>query len=360
MRYRKPIYLVGGGGRAACLGLLAVALLVWPAGAGDTSFALLVVFFAVWAAFSFVAGLSGVPYNDVIARTIPSDRRSRLLGLRLFVGGALAAGGGLLIRAILRDAPEASLQPYGLIFGAGALVLAVSTVCFALIEEPAAPIRPTRPGFGLFLREGLEIARTDRRFRLFLYAQLLGGVTKMSAPFYLLQALRVGRLPELEMGSLLAAQMVGSIALNPVLGWWGDRHGKLSVLKVVTALSAVGPVLALVVSAHTVAPENVLLWYAVVFFFLGVTTTGEIIGDLGYLMEISPDARRPEYSGYMNALVAPSRLLPFVGGAIVALGSFPLLFTIAALAVAARLRVVARLASTPATASPDARARDER
>lgn len=34
LRYRKPIYLAGGSGRAVCLGALGVVLLAWPA---DTS-----------------------------------------------------------------------------------------------------------------------------------------------------------------------------------------------------------------------------------------------------------------------------------------------------------------------------------
>ena len=37
---------------------------------------------------------------------------------------------------------------------------------------------------------------------------------------------------------------------------------------------------------------------------------------LGYLMEISPDDRRPAYSGYFNAFVAPAALLPIAGAAI--------------------------------------------
>ena len=48
----------------------------------------------------------------------------------------------------------------------------------------------------------------------------------------------------------------------------------------------------------------------------------------------------------MNALVAPSRLLPFVGGVIVALWSFQLLFVLAAVAVVARLVALARLKPT--------------
>jgi hypothetical protein len=37
--------------------------------------------------FSFVSGGAGMPYNDVIGRTIPSDRRSRLLAIRTVAGG---------------------------------------------------------------------------------------------------------------------------------------------------------------------------------------------------------------------------------------------------------------------------------
>lgn len=74
----------------------------------------------------------------------------------------------------------------------------------------------------------MEVVRLDRRFRLFLYAQWLGGVTRMVLPFYIVQARTVGGLPELEVGTLLAAQAVGGIALNPLWGWWGDRRGKLS------------------------------------------------------------------------------------------------------------------------------------
>ena len=40
-------------------------------------------------------------------------------------------------------------------------------------------------------------------------------------------------------------------------------------------------------------------------------------------MEISPDDRRPAYSGYFNALTAPAFVLPLVGGfAVAALGTW--------------------------------------
>lgn len=362
VRHRKPIYLVGGTGRAVSLGLLAAILFAWPSAPGETAapLMLLVTFFGLWTAFSFIAGLAGVPYNDVIARTIPSGWRSRLLAVRLFTGGVLAAAAGLLVRAILGDAPAASLQPYALIFGAGAVVLALSTACFARIEEPPAPAGRRRPAFAGFLRDGLEVVRADRRFRLFLYVQWLSNVTRMSAPFYLLQARQVSGIPELEVGTFLAAQMVGTVVLNPLWGWWGDRRGKLSLLKVLTGITAVSPLLAIALSLHGVPGSLALAGYALVFFFVGAAMTGEIVGDLGYLMEISPDERRPEYSGYLNGLAAPSRLLPFVGGFVVALASFQLLFVLSALAVAARFLVLARLEAVPAAAAHETAARIKR
>ena len=51
-------------------------------------------------------------------------------------------------------------------------------------------------------------------------------------------------------------------------------------------------------------------------------------------MEISPDDRRPAYSGYFNALTAPAFVLPFVGGfAVVALGAWIVFATALAAAI---------------------------
>ena len=52
------------------------------------------------------------------------------------------------------------------------------------------------------------------------------------------------------------------------------------------------------------------------------------IAMLGYLMKISPDDRRPAYSGYFNALVAPAALLPLVGAVTVAATSLRGVFAV--------------------------------
>jgi MFS family permease len=64
---------------------------------------------------------------------------------------------------------------------------------------------------------------------------------------------------------------------------------------------------------------------------------------LGYLMEISPDDRRPAYSGYFNAMVAPASLLPIVGGVIADAVSLNGVFMVAVVAGAFQYRAVRRL-----------------
>ena len=81
---RLPFYAVGAFGRVACLAGLAALLwlAVSPAGAS-----VVVMFFALWTVYAFVSGIVAVPYNDIVARSIPSDRRSRMLALRFNLEG---------------------------------------------------------------------------------------------------------------------------------------------------------------------------------------------------------------------------------------------------------------------------------
>ena len=71
-----PFYILGAFGRASCVVLLVAALTL--GGAAPAS-ALIATFFVLWTAYAFISGIVAVPYNDIVARAIPSDRRSRLL-----------------------------------------------------------------------------------------------------------------------------------------------------------------------------------------------------------------------------------------------------------------------------------------
>ncbi len=308
-----PVYVVGAFGRVICLsgiaGLLAVA-------GGIPEAFLIALFFGLWATYAFVSGIVAVPYNDIIARSVRSTRRSRLLAIRLFGGGLLALG----VAAVAHQLLNALVFPggYAALVLLGSALLLASTVCFVSAGEPTAPSpQSSADGFVDFLREGIAVFRTDHRFRLFVYAQWLGGAVVMALPFYILQVIAIQGSAS-EVAFLLAAQTAGGLLSNALWGWWGDRHGKRSLLEGVAALRAAPPLLTVVwVSIAGAWAVPSLAGFAVVFLLLGALGNGATIAMLGYLMEISPNHRRPAYSGYFNVLVAPAALLPLAGAAIV-------------------------------------------
>jgi MFS family permease len=326
---RMPFYIIGAFGRATCLagiaGLLAVAN-------GLHSTVVITLFFAIWTVYGFVSGIVAVPYNDIVARSVPSARRSRLLAIRFFGGGVLA----LVVAASAHQFLSRLTFPqgYAAVVLLGAILLFISALSFVSAGEPAAP-RPPKAlgGFGHFLEEGINVFRSDRQFRLFVYAQWLGGGVIMAVPFYILQAIAIEGTA-LDVAFLLGAQTAGALLSNALWGWWGDRHGKQSLLERVVVLRAAPPLLILIWVAIA-GTWAVPTWagFAVVFLLLGAVDNGITIAVLGYLMEISPDDRRPAYSGYFNALVAPAALLPLLGAAIVEATSLAGVF-VASLALA--------------------------
>ena len=84
--------------------------------------------------------------------------------------------------------------------------------------------------------------------------------------------------------------------------------------------------------------------FVLLFATVGALVNGMTIGYLGYLMEISPNERRPAYSAYFNALASPAALLPLAGAAVADAWSLEVVFGLATLAATLQLALYARLA----------------
>ncbi len=83
--------------------------------------------------------------------------------------------------------------------------------------------------------------------------------------------------------------------------------------------------------------------FVLLFIVIGALMSGMTIGYLGYLMEISPDDRRPAYSAYFNALASPAALLPLLGAALIEYISINAVFVAAVVAAAWQLALLNRI-----------------
>lgn len=324
MRY----YVIGAFGRAACMALLALLLAF---GSDMSTLTLSILVLVIWTAYSFISGIVAVPYNDIVARSVPSDLRSRLLATRFFGGGVLALG----VVAIADRLASTLVFPlsYAAIIAMASVLMFLSSVVFTAMGEPEpAAETPSKPTFFQYLKDGVAVFRTDLKFRKFVYAQWCGGAVLMAMPFYIVQADANG-IDLANVALLLGAQTAGALISNALWGWWGDHFGKASLLKVI-AVGRILPPAAILLLAFNGYFNDGQMFYVFIgmFFILGALANGLTIAVIGFLMEVSPDNQRPAYSGYFNAITAPAFLLPLLAGIVATVFGLTLVFIISMVA----------------------------
>ena len=325
-------YVIGAFGRAACMALMAATLWIgagWPRGW------LAAAVMVIWVAYAFISGIVAVPYNDIVARSVPSELRSRLLATRFFGGGVLALVVVGIADRLVGELPF-PLSYAAIIAIASVLMFLSSTVFTAMGEPQAVGNTATKPGFFQYLKDGVQVFKTDNRFATFVYAQWCGGAVLMAMPFYVVQASQSGVSLE-HVALLLGAQTTGALLSNPLWGWWGDHLGKVSLLRAIALGRMVPSLMVLLVALAVSLPQATLFWFFMgVFFLMGALTNGLTIAVIGFLMEISPDDKRPAYSGYFNAITAPAFLLPLLAGIIASMFGVTVVFAISLLAAGAQ------------------------
>ncbi len=334
-------YVIGAFGRAAFMAVLALVLLMEAHWARPK---LAIAVMLLWTAYAFLSGIVAVPYNDIVARSVPSERRSRLLATRFFGGGVLALGVAAIADQLVGEL--AFPVSYAAIVGMASLLMFVSSTVFVSMGEPEAKNRQEiKPSFGQYLRDGIQVFHADRTFRLFVYAQWCGGAVLMAMPFFVVQASASG-FDLTRIALLLGAQTAGALVSNALWGWWGDRFGKDSLLQTIAFGRIFPPIAIILLTITPIADEGRTLYaYVVIFIMLGALANGLTIGVIGFLMEISPDELRPAYSGYFNAITAPAFLLPFLAGIIATFTGLTPIFFASMLAAALQFIIIFRLRS---------------
>ena len=149
---RKPIYILGAVLRASSLFILFLFIYFWGR---KMSSLLLVSFFVLYGTACLGAGLGGLPFLDIIGKVITPRHRGKFFSLRLFFGGVLAVGGGLLVRYVLAHPIHFPFaHNYALLFFLTFLFTSLGMLLFVFIREPAElPAVKKRSSFFVYLKE---------------------------------------------------------------------------------------------------------------------------------------------------------------------------------------------------------------
>jgi len=257
---------------------------------------LLPVFIFGLAANGLFSGFSSLPFWEVIAKTVPMERRSGLFSARSLVGGALGFLTGFLVRFIL-GAPLPFPYTYGIIFLLGTVFYSACWYVFGQAQEPSdPPVQAEKISLALPFR--------DFYFRRFLRVRVLLAVAGMVEPFY--AAFAVRQLKQTgEIGLYLTIFTLSSVLANLVWVQISRAFGSKALLLIGAALGSLTPLMALLLPPGS---------YWMVFVLQGSYLAAIGVSTSTYLINLAPDDRRSSYIGLSNTIVGLLSFSPVLGG----------------------------------------------
>lgn len=326
---KRPVLL-----KAAAIGRLGIPLtaLLLLLGLGQWPAAFLACFFLLYWTFSATDSLAALAWLDLVARILPLRRRETLFATALIIGSLSGIVVGYATRLTLDGHPFPANFAY--LIGYASLWLYLSALSMLLIREPsgAGPVvavteapRPLR----LRLQEMVDIFRRDALARLIILARLLTQGGQMAWPFYVRLATERLGLGEGVIGNftiiITVAQVLGVIGFRLLARRYGPR-----AVMIVSALPALASPLLAVVASLVPRALGIPLLYGV-YACMGIFGVSAMLGYTNAMLEIAPEAQRPTYMALGHTLIGLSALFPLLGGLLLRLTSFPVMFAVACL-----------------------------
>lgn len=305
----------------------------------------LAVFFVGYGLFSLCDGVASVPWFDLFSRAIPPHRRGRFIATTQIVSAFLTMGVGGVVGYILGDAgPFRFPANYAALFFLAGGFSFLSLASFSRVRETPSDVVESRLSVRDYLGELKVVWTGDRDFRLITAVRLTLGLTSLASPFYAVYALNVKGVSTGAIGWFLSAQIAGGLLCSLVLGYFLERHGSRLTTNLEAILALVAPLLAIVTGLLLPGDSPWFVpTYLLVFAFVGALNNSFMLGHMNYVLEMSPEDRRPVYVGLSNTLAGLLVVVPLVGGWLVNVLSYEPLFVLTVVCVSPTLLLTTRL-----------------
>jgi len=340
---KKPVLIL-----ATAMGrpiLLAVSALLIFARPSDSTVILIGLFLGV-IIFRTTDAVASVGWFDIFGKAIPINRRGRVVSAGQILGGLLALGAAVIVRWALSPGGPQFPRNYALLFALAFGGMVVSWFGLITLVEPSEPIENSASQQMNVIAHAQHVVRDDRAFRLVTAVRLLTGLAGMALPFYAVHATRELGLPISFVGLVVAAQNIIAILASLGLGMVSERVGSARVIHISALASTTAPLLALILHALYALGSHVTLiglGYLLAFAAISIVDNSFMLGYLNYVIEIAPPRERPAYVGLTNTISGVLIVLPLVGGALLQVTSYPVLFGMAAMGAVLGLLLSTRL-----------------
>ncbi|UCC69657.1 MAG: MFS transporter [Armatimonadota bacterium] len=276
-------------------------------------------------------GAVAVPWQDIIAKSIPSSLRGRFFGTMQFVPALATFGVGFAVRWALGQSGPGFPLNYTILFTLAAAFFTISTIGCAVVREPIRPALDRPQSLRELIGGALPLLRRRREFRSLVLVTVLGFGLSLVMPFYIVYAKTELGVPPGMAGIYIWAAVLGGAPLSLLWGYINDRRGPRAVLRGGCILAAAVPMLALFIPSVTslAGAHRALPYLFAVVFLAGGSTRGAFwMGTNNYLYELATHEQRPRYIALLSTFAAPRTLFPAAIGWILTFLPYRLVFAL--------------------------------
>jgi MFS family permease len=284
--------------------------------------ALLLVFFAAFAVNSLASGFAGLPFMEIVAKTIPTRQRGSYFGARMFAGSVLGLLASVLVALVLSEQNAMPFpQNVGVLFVISWAAAVIGMSAFGFVKEPPSDVRDDGATFTAHMQRAARLPKHNRDLRYLLIARVVILLSYMAAPFYSIYSINVLNAPVSIIGVYVGVRTIVALAINPVWSRLSDRRGNKLVMQLATATGVLmigWAVFAPGVARVFHAPEQLVAYLFVpVFALMGIYETGIGIGGINLTLEVAPANDRAIYIGLTNTVLGIAYISTAISGLIV-------------------------------------------
>lgn len=342
------VYRNAGFVRAICWAIL--TLVTWLIADRNPTITL-TLFFVLFATYAFSAGFAGSPFMEIVAKTIPADRRGSYFGRRDLIGAVAAIAAGAVANYLLSPTLVAMFPlNFAYLFLITGIAIAIGLIAFSLVTEPVGATPPSAITFREQVRAARFILAENWAYRRYVVTRITLAIADIATPFYAIFAIKVLEIPAESVGLYIWISTLASLTTNVIWSRLSDRRGnRLVLIGAATGMVAM-PLIALGFGLLTPS-ASLAIPFGIMFVIAGITRPAANIAYPSYLLDIAPATERPLYIGLTNTVLGIATFIPVIGGILLDLFGYRAVMLIA-LAISALAWWLARSMIEPRVGKP--------
>jgi Na+/melibiose symporter-like transporter len=271
---------------------------------------------------SLINGLGGLPFMEVVGKTIPPNRRGEFFAWRLAAGGLASIGSSVIVRIVLDPAgPLKFPANYGFLAIVFFISASLAVLAFNGIKETTDSIILPRVSATLQFRRAVNSLRENAKYRRFMSMWSLLLIAGVATPFFAVYVQQQLGGSKAMIGVYLGVYTVTNLMVNVFFGRISAKIGNSKILVIASicglVMSLTVLLLSLVAGPLKIHAETASYLLIPVFVLSGMRTSGIGLSGNSLMLDISPISERALYVGFTNSFLGIVLFATGLGGLVI-------------------------------------------